>query len=68
MATLVFYDFQVRFAVQFALFCSAFSTFISSNLFVTSKKGNHEFANLKWCKMSFKAFKMKKHDLKCFLK
>ena len=30
------------------------------NLFVTSKKRNHQFTNLKCCKMSFKAFEMKK--------
>ena len=35
-----------------------------SNLFVTSKKRNHEFTNLKCCEMSFKAFKMKKQALK----
>ena len=29
---------------------------------------NHEFTNLKCCKMSSKAFKMKKQGLKCFLK
>ena len=29
-----------------------------NNLFVTSKKRNHQFTNLKCCKMSFKAFKM----------
>ena len=28
----------------------------------------HQFTNLKCCKMSFKAFKMKKQGLKCFLK
>ena len=39
-----------------------------SNLFVTSKKRNHQFTNLKCCKMSFKAFKMKKQGLKCFFK
>ena len=26
----------------------------------------HQFTNLKCCKMSFKAFKMKKQGLKCF--
>ena len=33
------------------------------NLFVTPKKRNHEFMNLKCCKMSLKAFKMKKQGL-----
>ena len=42
------------------------------NLIVTSKKRNHEFINtpiheFKMMQMSFKAFKMKKQDLKCFL-
>ena len=40
----------------------------SYNLFVTSKKRNLKFKNLKCCKMSFKAFKMKKQGLKCLLK
>ena len=35
-------------------------------LFMTSKKQNHQFSNLKCCKMSFKANKMKKPGLKCF--
>ena len=47
-----------------------------NNLFVTSKKQNlqfsnspiHQFTNLKFCKMSFKSFKIKKQGLKCFLK
>ena len=43
-----------------------FSKIAIYNLFVTSKKRNHKFTNLKCCKMSFKAFKMKKQDLKCF--
>ena len=38
------------------------------NLFMTSKKQNHEFTNSKCCKMYFKAFKMKKQGLKCFIK
>ena len=33
---------------------------VNTNLFVTSKKRNHQLTNLKCCKMSFKAFKMKK--------
>ena len=32
----------------------------NSNLLVTSKKRKHQFTNLKCCKMSFKAFKMKR--------
>ena len=39
-------------------------------LFTTSvcdiKKRNHKFTNLKCCKMSFKAFKMKNQGLKSF--
>ena len=38
------------------------------NLFVTSKKRNHQFTNLKCYKMSFKAFKIKKARLKMFFK
>ena len=49
----------------------------SFSLFVTSKKRNHEFTNLRYCKkamvfyflfIALKAFKMKKKGLKCFLK
>ena len=43
--------------------------FMTYNLFVTSKKRNHEFSNsriLKCYKMSFKAFKTKRQGLKCF--
>ena len=39
------------------------------NLFVASKKRKpriHQFTNLKWCKMSFIAFKMKRQGLKPF--
>ena len=41
------------------------------NLFVTSKiettnSSILQFTNLKCCKMSFKAFEMKKQGLKCF--
>ena len=41
--------------------------YLTCNLFVASKKRNHEFTSLKCFKMSLKAFKMKKQGLKCFL-
>ena len=36
---------------------------LTFNLFVISKKQNHQFTNLKCCKVSFKVFKRKKHGL-----
>ena len=48
-----------------AIFDSGEEFFLSVfNLFVTSERRNHQFTNLKCCKMSFKAFKMKKQGLK----
>ena len=46
---------------------------VIDNLFMTSKNETtnstiHQFTNLKCCKMSFKAFKMKKQGLRCLLK
>ena len=35
---------------------------------ITCSWRNHQFTNLKYCKMSFKAFKMKEQNLICFLK
>ena len=66
----------ISFNFLWSVFRKRSKTILSFNLFVTSKKRNHEFTNsriyqftnLKCCKMSFKAFKMKKKSLKCFLK